>query len=108
MEVPEMPEGEQRILLPVTLVEQPGNIIRALRAVSLSPEFSRMLVEQIREQAAGGPLNRMEYHEAIDAVYREHTVDAMVARAMIRCRGGVQIHPTTGEKGVTNEALPDQ
>ena len=36
-----------------------------------------MLVEQIREQAAGGPLNRMEYHEAIDAVYREHTIDAM-------------------------------
>ena len=89
MEVPEMPEGEQRILLPVTLVELPSNIVRALRAVSLSPEFSRILVEQIREQAAGGPLNRMEYHEAIDAVYREHPIDAMVSGAMIRCHGGV-------------------
>lgn len=89
MEVPEMPEGDQRILLPVTLVELPANIVRALRAVRLSPEFSRMLVEQIRQQSACGPMNRMEYHEAIHAVYRELTVDDMVVRAMIRCHGEV-------------------
>jgi len=31
VELPELPTGEQRILLSVTLVELPGNIVRAIR-----------------------------------------------------------------------------
>jgi hypothetical protein len=88
VELPEAPAGGQHILLPVTLVELPGNIVRALRAISLSPEFSRVLVERIREQAAGAPMDRAAYNAAINAAYRGHTVDTMAARAFIRCRGG--------------------
>jgi hypothetical protein len=86
VELPELPTGEQRILLPVTLAELPANIVRALRAISLSAEFSRALVERIREQAAGAPMDRAAYNAAIDAAYRTHTVDAMVDRAFVRYR----------------------
>jgi len=89
VELPELPTGEQRILLSVTLVELPGNIVRAIRAIRLSAEFSRLLVEQIRAQAYGAPMDRAAYNALIDAVYRVHTVDAMVSRALIRCHGGL-------------------
>jgi hypothetical protein len=89
---PEKPEpltGVQRILLSVTLVELPENIVRVLRAISLTPEFSRVLVEQIRAQAEALPIGRDVYDRAIKQLYRTYTVDHMVRSALIRCQGGL-------------------
>jgi hypothetical protein len=81
--------GEQRILLPVTLVELPGHIIRAIRAISLSPEFSRALVDHIREQATSAPISRVAYNAAINAAFGQHMVEDMVNCSFVRCRGGL-------------------
>jgi hypothetical protein len=42
----------------------------------------------MRHQAAAAPPHGSRpYNAAINAAYREHTVDDMVSRAVIRCRG---------------------
>ena len=57
--------------------------------VSLSPEFSRALVNEIREQSASAPLDRAAYNRAINAAYGTHDVDSMLLRATIRGCGGL-------------------
>ncbi|PYT10241.1 MAG: hypothetical protein DMG59_29210 [Acidobacteria bacterium] len=85
---PELLAGEQRISLTVTLVELPGNVVRVIRAISLPPDFSRALVDQIRVQATTPRIDRMTYIAAINRTYAAYTVDLMASHALIRCRLG--------------------
>ena len=85
---PELLAGEQRILLTVTLVELPGNVVRVIRAISLPPDFSRALVDQIRAQATTPRIDRTIYIAAINRTYAAYTVDLMASHALIRCRLG--------------------
>jgi hypothetical protein len=88
-ELPEMPAtAETRALLSVVLVDADLNIVRALRTVTLSPEFTRMLHAVIRAQAAR-PWSAPAYDNALSAAYtRWKTSEAMLAAAIARTKGG--------------------
>jgi hypothetical protein len=80
--------GESRALLTVVLVDADRNLVRALRALTLSPEFTRTLHAAIRRQAA-----RVWTAEAYDAELRRAyarwpTSEAMLPAATVRCIGG--------------------
>lgn len=82
---PEPLTGEQRALLNVVLVDASDGIIKALRAVSLSPELSQALHGAIAEQRAA-PWDTAAYDRARTAAYQRYATSAHMARAA-RWRG---------------------
>jgi hypothetical protein len=80
---------ESRAVLEIVLVDAATGIIKALRDVSLSPEFTRALHQAIREQAEA-PFDRRAYDRALQEAYRRWpTSEAMLRDAQARTRGGV-------------------
>jgi len=81
-------EEEKRAMLQVVLVDAATGIVRAIRMVSLSPEFTRALHAAIREQASA-PWDSGAYDRALDELYQTHpSTDALVAAAAARSSGG--------------------
>lgn len=79
---------EARALLSVILVDAGTGIVRALRQVSLSPEFTRALHDAIREQAAR-TWSEPVYDAQVDMLYgRYPTTEALLAAARARTAGG--------------------
>lgn len=86
--LPEIPATpETRALLTVLLIDAENGILKVIRAVSLSPKFTRKLHEAVRDQAARPfPDN---YDQQIEAAYRRYTSAQLAQdRAIVRCRGG--------------------
>jgi hypothetical protein len=80
---------EERALLAVILVDATTGIIRALRAVSLSVDFTDALRQAIREQAGAPWEGEAGYDRAIERIYRQYpSTERFVAAATARCRGG--------------------
>ena len=85
--LPEPPATEyERALLSVLLIDAETGIVKVIRAVSLSPQFTRKLHQAIRDQASR-PFPA-DYDRQGEEVYRRYTSAQLVERAIIRCRGG--------------------
>jgi hypothetical protein len=81
--------GETRAVLQVILADAASGIVRALRAVSLSPEFTRALLGAVRVQASTPWCGREDYDRQLAEAYRRYpTSDALLAAATARTAGG--------------------
>ena len=77
---------EERYLLSVTLVEATTGIIKALRVVTFSPQFTRQLHAAIERQALSPWHGNAAYNAAIGDVYRRFPAAADMAQAAtVRC-----------------------
>lgn len=80
---------ETRALLQVVLVDASDGIIRAMRSLAFSPEFTRAIHRAIWEQAHA-PWDRAAYTRAQSDLYRRYpTSEALVAACQHRTKGGV-------------------
>jgi hypothetical protein len=80
---------ESRALLTVILVDAGDGVIRALRVISFSADFTDALRQAIREQAGAPWLRKAVYDQAIERIYRQYpSSERFVAAATARCRGG--------------------
>lgn len=85
---PEPVSAETRALLTVILVDAVTGILRAIRAVSLSPAFTRELAGTIRRQAEQ-TWDPAYYDAQLPAAYQKYpSTEAMLADAVARSRGG--------------------
>ncbi len=84
---PETDEATIRALLLVYLVDAETGILRAMRQVSFSPEFTARLHGAIREQAIE-PWDQSEYDRALAELYRRRSTSELVRALSIRCVGG--------------------
>ena len=85
--LPQLLTGEQRALLQVVLVSANDGIVRALRAVTLSPGFSQALHAAIAAQAEL-PFEQAAYDAHLARVYKLNSSTGLAGRAVARCRGG--------------------
>jgi hypothetical protein len=88
-QLPEPPAtAETRALLSVVLVDADENIVCALRTVTFSPEFMRVLRTAITEQAAGR-WDPEDYETHLHSAYLSWpTTEEMLSRAIARTKGG--------------------
>jgi hypothetical protein len=68
-----------RVILHIVLVNAKGGEIRALRAVYLSPEFTKALYEAITRQAARS-FNSVRFDSRVRSIYARHSSTAALAR----------------------------
>lgn len=86
---PEDLPGEGHALLQVELAEARTGIVRALRAVTFSPEFTRAIDGAVKRQATEAPADPRVHGRAIEAAYAGHpTSEAMLRAAVAHCQGG--------------------
>ncbi len=88
-----LPEAEasdrSRILLHVFLVEATTGILKGIRDVSLSPEFSAALQAAIRQQAERPWPGEVEYTRQVEALYQRYPkARDMLRHAAAKTRGG--------------------
>jgi hypothetical protein len=80
--------AEARALLHVVLVNATGGQIRALRTLTLSPEFTARLFRAIRAQSSG-TFNAPAYDSQLGALYFQYpTSDQLAAACSVWCEGG--------------------
>jgi hypothetical protein len=77
---------ELRALLTIILVEATDGLVRVLRTVTFSPEFTQRLHRAIADQAALA-YDVGEHERAIKRMLR-FTTDQLWAQCRLRCRGG--------------------
>ena len=85
---PDVLTGDQRAVLQVILVEATTGIVKAIRMISLSPEFSRVLHNQIALIGAALPMTKREVDQIVGKIYNLFESKDMAKAAMIRCKGG--------------------
>jgi hypothetical protein len=74
-------------LLSIILVEGRNGIIKALRAVTYSPEFTRSFHKAIADQIAM-PYHKAEHERTVDTIQRQFNTDQLWAKCQHRCEGG--------------------
>lgn len=79
-------DAEKRATIAITLVDLHSRLVRALRLVSVSPDFTRALHGAIRAQAAQS-WSEAAYDADLARVFSSPT-DALVSRAVARSVGG--------------------
>lgn len=84
--LPPVLTGQQRALVECILVEANTGIVKALRVVSFSPDFSRLLHEAIRKQAAAP--YPADYDRQVRALMDKYDTQQLLAQAQARCFGG--------------------
>ena len=80
---------ELRALVTIILIESRNGIIKALRAVSYSPEFTRTFHKAIADQIAL-PYHQAEHERAVESIASQFTTDQLWAKCQHRCEGGAQ------------------
>lgn len=84
----QVPTGSGRALLTVVLADAQSGVVRAIRAVTLSEEFTATLHETIRDQAASR-WSQAEYDHDLAVAYAEYPdTESMLEKAIARTRGG--------------------
>jgi hypothetical protein len=68
--LPEATQGDDRAVLQVVLVDAEKGIVRGVRSLTLSPEFTRALQGAIRAQAEAACPRDDAYNSALQAIYR--------------------------------------
>lgn len=86
--IPQLPLPASRALLTVILVDAGSNIVRALRTIAFSPEFSRALHAAIAEQAASDWSAESYDRDVHHAYDRWPCGESMLAAAVARTKGG--------------------
>lgn len=82
------PGSEERILLHVLLIDATTGILKAMRALTFSPEFSRALINTIRRQARTS-FDKVSHDNDINLAYHRYpSTQDMVDAAIARCKGG--------------------
>jgi hypothetical protein len=76
-----------RALLTIILVSAEDGIVRALRACTFSPEFTRSLHRAIAEQAAA-PYDPTAHRRWADAMVAQHSAAQLWEMCTTWCRGG--------------------
>jgi hypothetical protein len=79
---------ETRTLLQIILVDAGKNVVRAIRAVTLSPEFSRILADTITKLTREPWIEKTYSVDVADAYVCCPTTGDMVAAAIVRSKGG--------------------
>jgi hypothetical protein len=80
--------GEQRPVLELHLVDTKTGLLRALRRVSMSPEFGRTLHAAISAQAARSP-DPASYNARLELLYGRMDAATIAASAVGRCVCGL-------------------
>lgn len=84
----QIPTESGKVLLTVVLSEAASGIVRAIRATTLSDDFTAALHEAIRDQAAEN-WDKAEYDRQLRIAYAENpTTETMLARAVETTGGG--------------------
>lgn len=78
----------ERILLKIILVEAATGIVKAIRVMTFSPEFTERLHRAIRGQAAGEEFSREEFVARSLEIYHKYSPSEMAAQAFGKTRGG--------------------
>ena len=87
--LPDVGGPETRALLQIILVDATTGLVRALRAVTFSPAFTRALHDAIRAQASAPWPGQAGYETALAAVYqRDKTSADLLKRAIAQTFGG--------------------
>lgn len=87
--VPERAGPETRALLQVQLIESRSGTVLALRTLTLSPEFTRLLHAAIRRQSEAPWPGRASYDAQLHEAYRRFPTSAQMAKnATARTKGG--------------------
>jgi len=85
----ELPTPASRALLSVILVDTRDGIVRLIKAVTFSPEFSRLLHAAIGAQIDREEPPREEYEQAVARYYAIYwDSDDMLPAVAARCTGG--------------------
>lgn len=83
------PGAADHALLAITLVDANTGLVRALRLTTCSPAFTATLHTAVIAQAGRSFPGRAAHAERVRRVYaRFATPEALLARAIARCRGG--------------------
>jgi hypothetical protein len=83
-----LPSHEALALLSVVLVDGDKSIVRGLRAVTFSPEFTLVLHTAITEKAKGR-WDPAEFDAQLRLAYEAWpTTEQMLSRAIVRIKGG--------------------
>jgi hypothetical protein len=69
------------------LIESRNGIIKALRAMSYSPEFTRTFHRAIADQIAL-PYDQVEHERKVESITRQFTTDELWAKCQHRCESG--------------------
>lgn len=86
--IPIYPLEGLRPMLNITLVDATTGIIKALRLVSLSPEFGNVLHKAIIDQSRAPWTGREAYDRHIADVYSRLSSEQMAAASIATCHGG--------------------
>lgn len=80
---------EERALLTTILTDARSGIVKVLRAVTFSPEFTRELHDCIRGQIAGPVIGEHDYFERARKIQARYpTSEALMAAAIVWTKGG--------------------
>jgi hypothetical protein len=86
---PQKEGPDTRALLTIVLVDADTNTVRAIRAVTLSPDFTATLHTAIRSQLSE-PISIFEYNETINQAYQQWPdTNKMLRSAIVRTKGGL-------------------
>ena len=85
---PARENAEGRALLTIILVGAGTGVVKAIRAMTFSPDFTEKLHDAIRKQAASRELTRSEFVARSLAVYQKSTPAELAARALVHTKGG--------------------
>ena len=78
----------ERILLKIILVESATGIVKAIRVMTFSPEFTEKLHEAIRQQAAGKEFSRTEFVARSLEIYKTKSPADFAANSIVKTKGG--------------------
>ena len=79
--------AEARSLVTVVLVDASNGIVRAIRAVTLSPDFTRLFYHAVHERTSSG-VPASVVHAEVGRLQRIYTSEQLARLALVRCRGG--------------------
>lgn len=81
-------DESKRLILSIVLVDRATTLVRALRVVSFSAQFSRALNAIVRQQL-NEPFDRDKYDAALAWAYEQHPKPRdLLARRVAHCEGG--------------------
>lgn len=87
-QLPPLPEAtNERALITTLLVDAKTGILRAMRGLTLSPDFTRKLHQAIHRQRAV-PFHEATYRAGVQRVYERFQTKDLLKRAVASCRGG--------------------
>lgn len=78
----------ERILLKIILVEASTGIVKAIRVMTFSPEFTERLHRAIRGQATGEELSREDFIARSLEIYRKYSPTDFAVRSIVKTKGG--------------------